>query len=156
MAIREVLHERGSEINPHPEMIRSRQLAWLGVGAALLSMLTTRSVALQFICLTLGAILFIMSAQRLPADTGSKGLPSRTTLVVLLGIAAASFVLRFVLLLAVSTPTRYADYMPETGPPATQFIAANTTFFYLFSVLMMFGASIGAALALFGRKQRTA
>ena len=143
-------------MNPHPEMVRSRQLAWLGVGAALLSMLTTSSAVLQFICLTLGAILFIMSAQRLPADTGAKGLPSRTSLIVLLGIAAASFVLRFGLLLAVSTPARYADYLPETGPPATQFIAANTTFFYLFSVLMMFGATLGAALALFGRKQRTA
>ena len=143
-------------MNPHPEMVRSRQLAWLAVGAALLSMLTTRSAVLQFICLTLGAILFIMSAQRLTADTGAKGLPSRRALIVLLGIAAASFVLRFVLLLAVSTPAPYADYMPETGPPVTQFIAANTTFFYLFSVLVMFGATLGAALALFGSKQRAA
>ena len=64
--------------------------------------------------------------------------------------------LRFVPLLALSMPARYADYMPETGPQAPQFIAANTTFFYLFSVLVMFGATLGAALALFGRKQRTA
>ncbi|MFJ2621697.1 hypothetical protein [Glutamicibacter sp. NPDC087344] len=153
--ILEVRQIMRSKINPYPQMIRSRKLAWLGVGTALFSLFFTYSMLAQFICLTLGAILFIMAAQRLPGETISMGLPARKFLVLLLTLAAGSFVLRFGLLLALSTPARYADYLQPTGPQAIGGIAASTTLFTLISMLVMLGVSLGAALALFGRKQRS-
>jgi hypothetical protein len=134
---------------------RAKTFSWVGLITAVFSLITTHSVVLQFVLLGLGAVMFTLAALRIARNTATNTLASKKVLLALSSIAAASFLIRFAILLATSQPARYGEY--STGAnPLIQGIASNTNAFYLASLVLLLGATLVALVAVYLPKRSSA
>lgn len=128
---------------------------------AVVSAISASSQLLLVASSWLGAVVFVMAAMRVRKLESVQLLASRRVLAFLLWGSATAFVLRVATMFVISRPARYADYMPEDGNPIlhstlVQSIAANTSFFYIFSLTLLLGLTLSSVIAISLQKEKSA
>ncbi|MGO2053338.1 MULTISPECIES: hypothetical protein [Micrococcaceae] len=125
-----------------------RLLSWSGTGMAILSLLAIQSWAGQIIFLSLGSLFFILSAQRIAKlEAFSAHVPKNVPFYLAIASAIACLV-RFSILTLTSIPAQHGEYVSRNQNPMVTFVASNTGFFYIFSLVLLFGMALATLVFL--------
>lgn len=128
----------------------SRLLAWLCLTAAASSLLFSASFLMQIVCLGLGAGCALVILVRFTKPVGKSPRhyrPWRVLVPLAAGGAALGFPLRYLVILGISTPVTYGDYMEPSGSNAflqwiAPWIAEHATPVWAISALLILASTL--------------